>query len=144
MAKPKYLEWLQPHRLEQISNWAAKGCTNAEIARNMGIHRDTLRVWEEQHAAISDAVKKGRAMSIVAIENAAFKLATGQAEETQLVKVRMPDGSERIEQRGRRLPPDKTMLIFLLKNRCGYSDNPNATPNESSAPKFYFDPKEGK
>lgn len=130
MAKGKFDAWLRPEKLEQITNWAAKGCTQEEIASNMGIHRKTLEEWVGRFDSIASAIKDGRAMSIVCIEDMAFKVAMGLVEEEQMVKVKTPDGGERVEMRKRRLPPNTAMLIFLLKNRAGYRDNP---PEEMGA-----------
>lgn len=132
MAKPKYEKWLTEDGLSQITNWAAKGLIYSEIASNMGIHVSTLMGWLNAHCEISEAIKKGRAMSIVCIENMAFRLAMGDVEEEIAVKIKGIDGSERIEMRKRRPLPDKTMLIFLLKNRAGYSDNPNSKSAEKA------------
>ncbi|ACU94009.1 hypothetical protein Ccur_02820 [Cryptobacterium curtum DSM 15641] len=128
----KYHRWITPEGLAQIENWSAKGCLDKEIAHNLGIALGTLYEWKIKHAEIAEAIKTGRAESIVAIENTAFKLATGTVEEQTIVKVRDAEGSERVEMRKRRLKPDTAMLIFMLKNRAGYSDNPNAKPTESA------------
>lgn len=130
MATGKYKRWLTDDGLEKIRNWAAKGCTYAEIAHNMGINVSTLYEWLKAYPEISDAVKDGRAMSITAIENMAFKVAMGLAEEEHIVKTKGADGSEHTKVEKRRVAPNTTMLIFLLKNRAGYSDNPNATEAE--------------
>ncbi len=124
MAKPKYTRWLEADGLAKIANWAAKGCTYEEIARNMGVNPSTLYEWVPKLPEIAEAIKTGRELSIVHIENMAFKVAMGQVEEEQMVKVKNGDGSERVEMRKRRLPPNTAMLIFLLKNRAGYRDNP--------------------
>lgn len=124
MATGKYHEWLEPDGIERVTNWAAKGCTYAEIAHNMGISRDTLNEWMKSYPAISDAVKTGRALSITCIENMAFKVAMGLVEEETIVKVRDAEGGEQVRLQKRRQPPSTAMLIFLLKNRAGYRDNP--------------------
>ena len=129
MATGKYQQWLKPDGIDRIVNWAAKGCTYAEIANNMGISEGTLYGWLNAHDEINEAIKRGRSMSIVSIENMAFRMAMGDVEEEVVVKVRDSDGSERVEMRKRRPLPSVPMLIFLLKNRAGYRDNPDIDPN---------------
>lgn len=135
MAKGKYQEWLVPENLERITNWAANGATNAEIAANMGIHRYTLLRWTEDHSVISDAIKRGRMMACEVIENALFKRAVGyEVQETDVVEEftgELRDGKpangvvkRRETTRTRHLPPDVAAVIFYLKNRAPerYSD----------------------
>ena len=142
MAKGKYHKWLEPANLERITNWAMKGCTDEEIAHNMGVRRSTFYDWCNKFAAISDAVKTGKEMSVDCIENMAFKVAMGLAEEETMVKVRNADGSERAEMRKRKLPPNPSMLMFLLKNRAGYRSEPETTVNVDVAPTFVYKPDE--
>ena len=140
MATGKYHKWLEPANLERITNWALKGCTDAEIAANMGIRRTTLYDWYNKHGDISDAVKKGREMSIGCIENMAFKVAMGLAEEEVMVKVKNADGTESAQMRKRKLPPNPSMLMFLLKNKAGYRSEPrdDAMPEVEQAPSFTY------
>lgn len=148
MAKAKYLYWLEPENLERIKNWAANGLTKAEIARSMCINPGTLSVWLNDHPEISEAIKSGRMLSCAVIENALFAKASGQTlviEETEEFRGELKDGKPYNgtivkKKRKKHIPPDTAAAIFYLKNRGGYSDNPNATPNET-APRFYFDPK---
>ena len=90
----------------------------------MGINERTLYAWMDAHEQISQAFKNGREMSIQCVENMAFKVAMGDVEEEVAVKVKDEKNGERVEMKKRRLPPNPTMLIFLLKNRAGYRDNP--------------------
>ena len=128
----KYTEWLEPENLERVTNWAANGCTNAEVAANMGVNVSTLRRWMKSHGAICAAIKKGRCLARESIENALFAKATGKSTVTTTVeefKGELLDGkphSGAITRRTetRQLPPDTGAIIFYLKNRCPdrYSD----------------------
>lgn len=134
MATGKYHKWLEPANLERITNWAMKGCTYAEIAKNMGVGERTFYTWVDKFEQIQQAVKTGQEMSIDCIENMAFKVAMGLVEEDIMVKVRGADGSERTEMRKRKIPPNASMLMFLLKNRAGYRSEPkDDAPLEKSA-----------
>lgn len=132
MAAGKWQLWEDdPAQLERITNWAANGLTNEEIARSMGIHRSTLREWVKAHPAISDALKRGRLMACEAIENALFRRATGmELTETMeefdgvIVDGKPVNGSIKKRTTTRQVPPDTGAIIFYLKNRMPdrYSD----------------------
>lgn len=133
MARPtKYDEWLTEDGLELITNWAAKGCTNAEIANNMGIGNSTFFTWQNQFTELREAIKKGRKLSIQFIENKFFQTAFGGVEEvTEVVEEKTVidhKGNEHkvIDRKTttRKLAPNVTAQIFYLKNKAGYSDNP--------------------
>ena len=133
MARPgKYNEWLEPEKLEQIKNWAAKGCTNKEIAQNMGITPACLCEWKNRFNEFVEAIKKGRELSVQAIENKFFQTAFGGVEEI----IEVVEEKTVIDHKGnehkivdkktttRKLPPNVTAQIFYLKNHAGYSDKP--------------------
>lgn len=118
MAKGKYAYWLEDAQLEKVANWAARGCSIEQIAGNMGVNVRTLHRWIESHDQICQAIKKGRARSIEAIENALFKNAIGDVwEETEVVET-FKDGSTRSKVTRKRIKPDTTAQIFYLKNRA--------------------------
>lgn len=134
MAKGKYRKWLEPAQLERVTNWALKGCTNKEIAANIGVREQTLYDWVNRFPEFSDALKKGREMCVECLENMAFKVAMGLAEEEHVVKLREPGGRERAEIVSRRMPPNPAMLMFLLKNRAGYRSEPETSVRVDVAP----------
>jgi len=75
MAKGKYEYWLTDDGLLLLSAWARDGLTDEEIADKCGIHRDTLYAWKKNYSDISDALKKGKEVVDIAVENALFKKA---------------------------------------------------------------------
>lgn len=146
MAKGKYQRWLKTENLAQITNWAANGCTDEEIARNMGISRTTFYDWMPKFPDISNAVKEGREMSVVAIENAFFKRALGGVMVTEEVeefkgtfKEGKPyDGTGTKRTVRKFLPGDVTAQIFYLKNRAGYKTEPDASVEVDIVPTFIY------
>ncbi len=90
IAKGKYEKWLDADGLILLQGWARDGLTEEQIAHNMGISRDTLRVWRNKYSVISAALKKGKEVVDFAVENALLKKA---------------------------LAGDTTAMIFWLKNR---------------------------
>ncbi|MBE0601363.1 MAG: helix-turn-helix domain-containing protein, partial [Firmicutes bacterium] len=89
----KYQEWLEPDGLILLQGWAREGLTEEQIAHNMGISRETLRVWKKKYSGISVALKKGKAVVDFAVENALLKKALGGDTTAQIfwLKNRKPD-----------------------------------------------------
>lgn len=115
-------EWLTPEGLLRIEAWARDGLTNEEIARNMGVSTATLYNWKRDNLEILDALKRGKEVVDIQVENALFKRAIGyQFEEvvTENVKNTATGKWESVETRRIRKeqPPDVTAAIFWLKNR---------------------------
>ena len=77
VAKARYFEWLEPDGLLKIEAWARDGLTEEQIAHNMGIGSSTLRAWKSVHQAISAALKKGKEVVDIEVENALYKKALG-------------------------------------------------------------------
>ena len=60
MATGRYHKWLEPDSLLLLQAWARDGLINEQIAKNMGITTETLRVWSMKFAVISEAIKKAK------------------------------------------------------------------------------------
>jgi transcriptional regulator with XRE-family HTH domain len=126
MAIGKYAEWLTPEKLTLLEAWARDGLTDEQIAKNMGISESTLYAWKGKYPEFSDALKKGKEVVDIQVENALFKRAMGYktvevTEETRLIGVdddKVPiyamAESKRVY---KEFPPDVTAQIFWLKNR---------------------------
>ena len=116
MAKGKYKEWLTDEGLLKLSAWARDGLTDDQIANNMGISRSTLYEWKRKYPDISDALKIGKEVADIAVENALYKRAVGYTAEDTRTKVVAGEEIERIITQ-REIPPDITAIIYWLKNR---------------------------
>ncbi len=128
MAKGKYEKWLEPDGLLLLEAWARDGLTEEDIAKKMGISRSTLSNWKNDYPDILNALKRGKEVVDVEVENALYKKACGFTKKiTKPFKVK-----EVIYENGRRvkekeeiiyaeeevyIPPDTTAQIFWLKNR---------------------------
>lgn len=75
MAKGKYQEWLEPDGLLLLEGWARDGLTDEQIAHNMGIVTSTLYDWKKKYSEISEALKKGKEVVDIEVENALLKSA---------------------------------------------------------------------
>ena len=81
MPKGKYQEWLAEDSLLKLTGWAREGLTNEQIAKNIGITKDTLYKWMRAYPKISEALSEGRRPLDVEIENALVKKAKGFIED---------------------------------------------------------------
>ena len=122
MAKGKYEKWLEPDGLLLLEAWARDGLTDEQIAHNMGITRETLRVWKNKFSVISAALKRGKEVVDVEVENALLKRALGYTytETTKERGVNPETGKvELITTKvvTKEVVPDTTAQIFWLKNR---------------------------
>ena len=111
-----YENWITPDGLTAIEGWAREGATDSDISKKIGVVLSTFCEWKNRFPQISEALKKGKAPVDFEVENALLKRALG-FEYVEKKKVRMPDGSERIENTVKYVVPDTTAQIFWLKNR---------------------------
>lgn len=75
MAKAQYKKWLEPENLVLLTGWKRNGLTDEQIAHNIGVSRKTLFIWAKQHAPIGNALKKGREVTRLEVENKLFERA---------------------------------------------------------------------
>ncbi|EOI58853.1 hypothetical protein [Enterococcus gilvus] len=77
MAKGKYQEWITEDGLLVLEGWARDGLTDEQLAHNIGIAAGTLYDWKNKYPEISEALKKGKEVVDVQVENALLKRALG-------------------------------------------------------------------
>lgn len=122
MSKGKYEKWLEPDGLLLISAWARDGLTDDQIANNMGIGNRTLYEWKQKYPQISQALKRGKEIVDVEVENALLKRALGYTftETTKELRENPKTGNEELvvtKVVTKEIAPDTTAQIFWLKNR---------------------------
>lgn len=122
MAKGKYEKWLEPDGLLLISAWARDGLTDDQIANNMDIGNRTLYEWKQKYPQISQALKRGKEIVDVEVENALLKRALGYTftETTKELRENPETGNEELvvtKVVTKEIAPDTTAQIFWLKNR---------------------------
>ncbi len=99
-----------------LRGWARNGLTDAQIAHNCGINRDTLNDWKKRFPVISDALKEGREVVDLQVENALLKRALGyDYTETTIEESDSKGTIKRTVQK--HVAPDVTAQIYWLKNR---------------------------
>lgn len=126
MAKGKYEKWLEPDSLLLLQSWARDGLTDEQIAGNCGITTKTLYEWKNRFGEIREALKKGKEVVDVEVENALYKRALGYDYE-EIVEEDGSDGHKRRVTR-KHMPPDTAACFIWLKNRKpgGWCDKPGA------------------
>lgn len=140
MAKGKYQRWLEPEGLQLLEGWARDGLTDEQIADNMGISTSTLYYWKNKYSEISEALKKGKEIVDIQVENALLKRALGYS----YSEVTTEKDGNKIKQKitKKQVIPDTTAQIFWLKNRRPdkWRDKPpidDSNATEAELPKLF-------
>lgn len=116
----KYEEWVNNNEIQDklilIEGWSRDGLTQQQIADNLGINVDTLIEYKKKYTDFSEALKKGKEVVDIEVENALLKRALGYTITLNKQKVTkdgdVVDITEEVH-----VPPDTTAQIFWLKNR---------------------------
>lgn len=118
IAKSKYETDVLP-RLIEIEAWKRDGLTDEQIFKNLGISRDTFYKYKEKYTDFSDALKKGKEVADIEVENALFKRAIGYRYKEKIKEVKEIDGKKTvfIKEVEKEMPGDVGAQIFWLKNR---------------------------
>lgn len=123
--KSKYHSHVEP-KLLLIEAWARDGIIDEDIARKLGVAYSTFREYVKRYLALSAALKKGKEIADVEVENALFKRAIGYPydEVTREAKEQIDEKTGRrvtvrVETKRvtKEVHPDVTAQIFWLKNR---------------------------
>ena len=115
MAKGKYEYWLSPDGLLLLEAYARDGLTDEQIAKNLDITPSTLYEWKRRYSEISEALKKGKEVVDIEVENALLKRALGYSYEEK--KVEVSEEGTKVTKTIKEVVPDTTAQIFWLKNR---------------------------
>lgn len=122
-------EWLEPEKLTLLTAWARDGLVDEQIAKNMGISEATLYNYKNKYPEIKEALRKGKEVVDIEVENALFKKAIGYNITVQkafkLKDIIYGENGKKISEKERieyaeeeiHVPADTTAQIFWLKNR---------------------------
>ena len=116
MARGKFEYWLTEDGLLLLEGWAREGLTDEQLAEKMGIGARTLYDWKLKYPQISQALKKGKEVVDIQVENALLKRALGYDFQEEKIEKSDKDGVK-VVQTVKHTPPDTTAQIFWLKNR---------------------------
>ena len=126
MAKGKYEEWLTLDGLTRLEAYARDGLIDEQISHNMGITAKTLYEWKNKYSEICDALKKGKEVVDIEVENKLRQRAMGYSyDEITKEKVYIKDENGKncrseiqvTKIVTKEVAPDVTAQIFWLKNR---------------------------
>ena len=119
--KSKYHTHVEP-RLKEIEAWARDGLTEEQIAKNLGVAYSTFRKYKDEYPAFSSALKKGKEVVDIEVENALLKRALGYEYEEVKTLIEEVDGKrkKKIEKTVKHVPADVSAAIFWLRNRKGF------------------------
>lgn len=122
MAKGKYEKWLTDDGLKKLEAWARDGLIDEQIAHNMGINVSTLYDYKNKFEKISEALKKGKEVVDIEVENALFKRAVGYSYKETYKELRKNKDTGQdelivVKEVEKNMPPDVTAQIYWLNNR---------------------------
>lgn len=119
MAKGKYQEWLEQDNLIKLEAWARNGLTDEQLANNIGINVATLYTWKKKYSEINDALKRGKEVVDIEVENSLLKAAKGYFVDEEKTYISEAGGvvTKRKEITKKYIAPNTTAQIFWLKNR---------------------------
>lgn len=116
MARPSKYETHVAPRLEEIKDWCRNGATDEEIAKRLGISRDSFYQYKKEFSDFSDTLKETKEIVDAQVENALLKRALGY--EYKEVTKKVVDGELKVTKViTKQVVPDTTAQIFWLKNR---------------------------
>lgn len=119
MAKGKYQEWLEQDNLIKLEAWARNGFTDEQLANNIGINVATLYTWKKKYGEINEALKRGKEVVDIEVENSLLKAAKGYFVDEEKTYISEVNGvvTKRKEITKKYIAPNTTAQIFWLKNR---------------------------
>lgn len=138
----KYEQWLTEEGLLKIGAWSRDGLTQEDIAHNCGCSLSTFKEWAKKYPPISDALKRGREVADIRVENALYRRATGYSY-TETIREEGPKGVL-IRTIRKHVPPSEAAAIFWLKNRRPdlWRDKPVDTHDDADTVEVFFDVNE--
>lgn len=119
MAKGLYAQWRTPEGLTRLRGWARAGLTLDQIAKRVGVRRQTICEWSAKYPDIADALKRGREVIDLEVEETLLRRALGY-DYVERREERNADGNvEKTVTTVKHVPPDTGALAIWLKNRMG-------------------------
>jgi hypothetical protein len=109
-------------KLIQVEAWCRDGLIEADIAKKLGISVATLENYKRDHLEFLEALKRGKEVIDIQVENSLLKRAMGYTYE-EVTRENVMDGEtgkyvlKVTKVVKKEVQPDTTAQIFWLKNR---------------------------
>lgn len=118
IAKSKYETDVKP-RLIEIEAWKRDGLTDEQICNNLNISIQTFYTYKSKYIEFFEAIKKGKEVADIEVENALFKRAIGYKYKEVIKEVKEINGKKitYVKEVIKEMPGDVGAQIFWLKNR---------------------------
>lgn len=118
IAKSKYETDVKP-RLIEIEAWKRDGLTDEQICNNLNISIQTFYTYKSKYIEFFEAIKKGKEVADIEVENALFKRAIGYKYKEVIKEVKEINGKKTtyVKEVIKEMPGDVGAQIFWLKNR---------------------------
>lgn len=131
MARIGISEWEEPDKILLLEAWARDGLTDEQIAGNMGINVRTVYNWKKKSEPILQALKKGKEVADIEVENALRKRALGY-KTTEVVRERLVDTGQKKRHGGESELTEKEWqsAIMYFNKRCCYCGKPLDDPTK--------------
>lgn len=100
---------------QRILKLVAKGLTDAQIAKKIGVSVTALSNWKGKHASFAAAVKEAKDIADELVEASLYQRACGYREPD--IKIFCYNGEVIVKKYTKQHIPDVTACIFWLKNR---------------------------
>ena len=115
-------------KLALIEGWAMNGLYEKDICKNLGISHQTMNKYKKEHVELVEALKKGKEISDLKVQNATYMLATGYTvkvkKHIKLKKIYYDKKGKKVEEEYTQavedeqyIPPNATTQMFWLKKR---------------------------
>ena len=103
-------------KMPLIEAWCRDGLIEEQIANNLGIGISTLSKYKVEHVELVEALKRGKEVVDMEVENALLKRATGYSY-IEYKTTTNAEGKESTSETTNEVSADTTAQIFWLKNR---------------------------
>lgn len=117
-SKAVYKNWVEGEGLERICEWARRGLSDKQIAKNIGVTVVAFYDWKKRFPEFAEAVNNAKSELRIELEKSMFDLAVGKAYVEDVKTIIDPATGEvlRIERTRKQLPPNANLQTFLAKN----------------------------